>query len=72
MRLNGPAVRELRRARNVGLRQLADQIGRNRGYLSRLERDLVREPADEVVHLLAEALAVPVIAITRDIPKESP
>lgn len=72
MRLNGPAVRELRKARNVSLRELADRIGRHRGYLSRLERDLVREPADEVVHLLAEALVVPVIAITRDIPKESP
>lgn len=38
--------------------------GLNRGYLSRLERGLIREPDDEPVLKVASALNVPPDAIT--------
>ena len=67
MRPNGDAIRALRRARNLSLRALATQTGRNRGYLSRLERGLIRESG--AVSAIAEALDVPTTAITHESPK---
>ncbi|MGQ4513616.1 helix-turn-helix domain-containing protein [Streptomyces sp. DW26H14] len=66
MRPNGPAIRAIRRARNLSLRMLQHQTGLNRGYLSRLERGLIREPADEPVLKVATALNVPPDAITHE------
>jgi transcriptional regulator with XRE-family HTH domain len=42
----------------VSLRDLADATGLDRGYLSRLERGLIRKPATERLARIATALAV--------------
>jgi transcriptional regulator with XRE-family HTH domain len=42
----------------VSLRDLSDKTGLDRGYLSRLERGLVRRPAAQRMALIAEALEV--------------
>ncbi|MFG7942935.1 helix-turn-helix domain-containing protein [Streptomyces cacaoi] len=64
MRLNGTAMRAIREAQKVSLRRLADATGLDRGYLSRIERGQVREPADRRVLSIAEALGVSPAAIT--------
>ena len=53
----------------MSLRELARQTGRNRGYLSRLERGHITAVADKTVQDIARALQVPPDAITR---KEKP
>ncbi|MEU0181839.1 helix-turn-helix transcriptional regulator [Streptomyces sp. NPDC006207] len=63
MTLNGPAVRAIREAQKLGLRALSDLTGLNRGYLSRLETGKVRQPAEEKVQRIADALQVPPEAI---------
>lgn len=55
---NDTTVRGLREARKKSLRALSDETGLDRGYLSRLERGLVRKPAPEKLARIAEALAV--------------
>ncbi|MGG7610944.1 helix-turn-helix domain-containing protein [Streptomyces sp. ZG43] len=66
MRPNGPAIRAIRKAQNLGLRGLQQQSGLNRGYLSRMERGLIRQPADDQVRKVADVLAVPIAAITHE------
>jgi transcriptional regulator with XRE-family HTH domain len=66
VRTNGDALKALREARNLSLRAFQDLTGLNRGYLSRVERGLVRHVADETVHELAAALKVPSAAITHN------
>ncbi|MFP3990692.1 helix-turn-helix transcriptional regulator [Streptomyces sp. E11-3] len=59
MTWNGPAVRAIREAQNLGLRSLAASTGLDRGYLSRLERGLVSKPSPDKVERIAAALRVP-------------
>ncbi|MEU0634362.1 helix-turn-helix transcriptional regulator [Streptomyces sp. NPDC005989] len=66
MRPNGPAIRAIRTAQNLSLRGLQQQTGLNRGYLSRMERGLIRQPADDQVRKVADVLAVPIAAITHE------
>ncbi|NUV31993.1 helix-turn-helix transcriptional regulator [Streptomyces odorifer] len=66
MRPNGPAIRAIRKAQNLSLRGLQQQTGLNRGYLSRMERGLIRQPADDQVRKVADVLAVPLAAITHE------
>lgn len=49
----------------MSLRDLQKLTGLDRGYLSRLERGLIREPDTEPVRKVAAALAVPPDAITQ-------
>jgi len=49
----------------MGIRGLAESANVHRTYLSRLERGQ-RGATDETIIRIAEALAVPVEAITRD------
>jgi transcriptional regulator with XRE-family HTH domain len=65
MQANGSAIRALRKAHRIGIRGLADSVGVHRAYLSRLERGQ-RGATDETVVRIAQALAVPIEAITRD------
>lgn len=53
----------------MSLRQLSDKTGLDRGYLSRLERGLIRRPAREKLARIAEALAVSTESI--DIPGDA-
>jgi hypothetical protein len=50
----------------MSLRTLQKLTGLNRGYLSRMERGLIRESADERVHTIAGALHVKPAAITQE------
>lgn len=64
---NGAALRSIREARGLSLRRLADLIERTPGYLSRIERNL--QPAGaETLRRCADALNVPLDAITRETP----
>lgn len=48
----------------MSLRALQELTGLNRGYLSRIERGLIRETADHRVQSIAGALQVKTAAIT--------
>lgn len=48
----------------MSLRELQKLTGLDRGYLSRLERGLIHEPAEVRVQKVAKALGVPLDAIT--------
>lgn len=64
---NGAAIRSIREARGQGLRRLAHRIDRSPGYLSRIETEL-QGAGDETLRRIADALNVPVGAITRETP----
>lgn len=64
MRPHGTAIRDIRNGQNLGLRKLAERTGLNRGYLSRIERGLIRTPASGTLQRIADGLKVPVDAIT--------
>ncbi|MFE9886810.1 helix-turn-helix domain-containing protein [Streptomyces scopuliridis] len=66
MRPNGRAIRAIRQAQNLSLRALQQKTGLNRGYLSRMERGLIRKPADDPVLKVATALNVPPDAIIHE------
>jgi transcriptional regulator with XRE-family HTH domain len=57
-------MRRVRKAQNMSLRTLQELTGLNRGYLSRMERGLIRESADHRVQTIAGALHVKPAAIT--------
>lgn len=59
-------MKAIRTARKMSLRDVQKLTGLNRGYLSRLERGLIRKPADEPVLKVATALDVPPDAITHE------
>lgn len=50
----------------MSLRALQTATGLNRGYLSRMERGLIRQPAENHVRAVAGALDVPPEAITHE------
>lgn len=52
-------IRGIRTGRKLSLRELEAQTGLNRGYLSRLEREQVRDVGSEQVRRVAEVLRVP-------------
>ncbi|WP_443067997.1 helix-turn-helix domain-containing protein [Streptomyces sp. NBC_01356] len=62
---NGTAIRALRKARKLSIRETAARAGCDPSHLSRLER---REAGmgEEGLRRLAEALDVPVAAINRE------
>ncbi|WP_329308414.1 helix-turn-helix domain-containing protein [Streptomyces microflavus] len=64
MRPNGTAIRAIREAQKMSLRALQQKTGLDRGYLSRMERGHIQEPADEPLHQVAAALSVTTDAIT--------
>lgn len=66
MKPDGPAIRRIRRAQNLGLRTLQKLTGLDRGYLSRIERGLIHDAADQRVRTIAAALQVKPAAITEE------
>ncbi|MEU1497365.1 helix-turn-helix transcriptional regulator [Streptomyces sp. NPDC005732] len=56
-------MKAIREARGISLRQLAKDIGRDPGFLSRVE-DEQQGASDGTLHLYAGYLAVPIAAIT--------
>ncbi|NUP16586.1 MAG: helix-turn-helix domain-containing protein [Streptomyces sp.] len=59
MKPNGRMIRGIRQGRKLSLPELEAQTGLNRGYLSRLEREQIRDVGSEQVRKVAEALRVP-------------
>jgi len=59
-------MRRVREAQKMSLRTLQKLTGLNRGYLSRMERDLIHESADQRVRAIAGALQVKPAAITKE------
>lgn len=59
MKANGRRIRELREAKQLGIRSLADMAKIHRSYLSRLERG-IRDARPETLARIARALGVPV------------
>lgn len=51
-------IRGIRKGRKLSLRELEAQTGLNRGYLSRLEREQVKDVGSEQVRRVAAALDV--------------
>lgn len=58
-------MKAIREARGISLRQLAKDIGRDPGYLSRVE-DGRQGAGDGTLHLYAHYLEVPIRAITQE------
>jgi transcriptional regulator with XRE-family HTH domain len=56
-------MKAIRKARGISLRRLAKEIGRDPGFLSRVEDDKQGAGAG-TLHLYAEYLNVPITAIT--------
>jgi transcriptional regulator with XRE-family HTH domain len=56
----GTVLREKRRASGLSQRQLAEKVGVDFSYISKLENGRLPAPAAETVGRLAEALACPV------------
>ena len=65
---NGAAIRSIREARGLSLRQLAHLIERNPGYCSRLETG-GRGARPKTLYRIAQELNVPLAAITRETPR---
>jgi transcriptional regulator with XRE-family HTH domain len=61
-------MKAIREARGISLQQLARQIGRDPGYLSKVENGQ-QGAGDGTLHRYAEELNVPIEAITH---KETP
>lgn len=62
---NSEAIRAIRQAKGISLRQLAHAAGRHRSFVSRVERGLAGA-SEESLRRLAAALAVSPEAITRE------
>ncbi|WP_353962750.1 helix-turn-helix domain-containing protein [Kitasatospora purpeofusca] len=62
---NGTAIRVIRRACNVSLRQLATRAGLDRSFISRIERG-ESGASERSLREIAAALEVPVAAINRE------
>jgi transcriptional regulator with XRE-family HTH domain len=63
-------MKAIREARGISLQQLAKDIGRDVGFLSRVERDQ-QGAGDETLHRYAKRLNVPITAIThKEIPRD--
>jgi transcriptional regulator with XRE-family HTH domain len=62
---NGTAIRSIRQAHGVSLRTLSARVGRDRGFLSKVERGL-QGASESTLREIAAALNVPVAAINRE------
>ncbi|MFD9124908.1 helix-turn-helix domain-containing protein [Kitasatospora sp. NPDC059571] len=62
---NGAAIRTVRKAQGLGLRMVAFRIGKDRGFLSKVERGLAGA-SDRTLRDIAVVLDVPLQAIIRE------
>jgi transcriptional regulator with XRE-family HTH domain len=62
---NGTAIRAFRGVRQMSLRTLATKTGRDRGFLSLVERGRAGA-SEDTVRAIADALQIPVAAINRE------
>ena len=67
----GQSLRHLRRSQEVTQRELADQVGVDFSYISKMENDRLPPPAADTVVKICEALGVPseeLLALTGKMP----
>lgn len=63
-------MKAIRTARGISLQQLARGIGRDAGFLSRVENDQ-QGAGDQTLHLYADYLNVPIQAVThQELPRD--
>jgi len=69
----GHALRELRRSKGISQRNLAEKVGVDFSYISKIENDRLPPPAADTIVKICEALEVPpdsLLALSGKIPKE--
>lgn len=69
----GQALRELRRAKRVSQRELAEKVGVDFSYISKLENDRIPPPAADTIVKICKALGVPsdeLLALTGKVPND--
>ena len=69
----GCALRELRRSKGISQRNLAEKVGVDFSYISKIENDRLPPPAADTIVKICEALEVPpdsLLALSGKIPKE--
>jgi transcriptional regulator with XRE-family HTH domain len=69
----GHALRDIRRSKGVSQRQLAEKVGVNFSYISKVENDRFPPPAADTIVKICEALEVEpdtLLALTGKIPSE--
>src|SRR5438132_936304 len=69
----GPLLRELRRSKNVSQRELAQQVGVDFSYVSKVENDRLPPPAADTIVKICQVLdisPVELLATTRKIPTQ--
>lgn len=74
MKTFGQTLRELRRSRGVTQRELADQVGVDFSYISKVENDRLPPPSADTVVKICEALSVPpdeLLAMTGKMPTQA-
>jgi len=67
----GQLLRSIRREKGVSQRALADQVGVDFSYISKIENDRLPPPSGDTVLAMAEALSVEparLLALTRKLP----
>ncbi|MGE7432788.1 helix-turn-helix domain-containing protein [Kitasatospora sp. NPDC001175] len=62
---NGTAIRAIRKAQKLSLREVAARTSRDAGFLSRVERG-ESGASEDTLRRIAAALTVPVAAINRE------
>jgi transcriptional regulator with XRE-family HTH domain len=69
----GQALRDIRRSKGVSQRQLAEKVGVDFSYISKVENDRLPPPAADTIVKICEALKVQsdaLLALTGKIPTE--
>ncbi len=54
----GSRIRQLRKEKDISLRDLADRVGIDFTYLSKIENGKVEPPSEEVIRLISKELEV--------------
>jgi transcriptional regulator with XRE-family HTH domain len=70
-RTNGVAIRALREALGISVTDLAAAVGVDRTALWRIEKDGT-QPRPDTLRKIADALGVPLAAITSPVPEPEP
>ncbi|MDZ7290665.1 MAG: helix-turn-helix domain-containing protein [candidate division KSB1 bacterium] len=69
----GQALRDIRRAKNLSQRELAQKTGVDFSYISKIENDRLPPPAADTIVKICEILDVPpeqLLALTGKVPSE--
>jgi transcriptional regulator with XRE-family HTH domain len=69
----GQALRDLRRSKKVSQRELAEEVGVDFSYISKLENDRISPPAADTIVKICEVLGVPsdeLLTLTGKVPND--